>query len=109
MSLYEPLFRRVLYPAYESGLRRRDTLRYLRDYERDQWRSPDEIDALQWQSGAQLPAIRVEGLEWAEPRWQWRPHHGAWVGRLADAIGENLIDLSKLHPLGCVVVESSRK
>ena len=38
------------------------------------------IDALQWQGGAQLPAIRVDGLEWAEPRWQWRPHDGAWVG-----------------------------
>jgi phenylacetate-CoA ligase len=33
-GLYEPLFRKVLYPAYESGLRRRSTLRYLREYER---------------------------------------------------------------------------
>lgn len=49
MNLYEPVFRRVLYPAYESGLRRRDTLRHLRDYERDQWLSSDELDALQWQ------------------------------------------------------------
>ncbi|TXH77464.1 MAG: phenylacetate--CoA ligase family protein [Lysobacteraceae bacterium] len=47
-DLYEPLFRRVLYPAYESGLRRRDTLRYLREYESQQWRSADELAALQW-------------------------------------------------------------
>ena len=33
-SLYEPLFRHVLFPAYESVLRGRKTLTYLRDYER---------------------------------------------------------------------------
>ena len=47
-GLYASLFRKVLYPAYESGLRRRGTLRHLREYERDQWRSADELDALQW-------------------------------------------------------------
>ncbi|MGY1425058.1 phenylacetate--CoA ligase family protein [Lysobacter sp. A289] len=48
MSLYEPLFRNVLFPAYESGLRRRRTLDYLREYEASQWLSPEEIAALQW-------------------------------------------------------------
>ena len=48
-GLYEPLFRRVLFPAYESGLRRRKTLRYLREYEQSQWRAPEQIEALQWQ------------------------------------------------------------
>ena len=47
-GLYEPLFRRVLFPAYESGLRRRKTLRYLSEYERSQWRTPEETEALQW-------------------------------------------------------------
>ena len=47
-SLYEPLFRHVLFPAYESGLRRRKTLAYLREYERQQWLDPEQIDALQW-------------------------------------------------------------
>jgi phenylacetate-CoA ligase len=45
---YGPLFRKVLYPLYESGLRGRRTLRYLSEYERDQWRSADEIRVLQW-------------------------------------------------------------
>ena len=48
-GLYEPLFRHVLFPAYESGLWRRKTLAYLRDYERQQWLDPERIDALQWQ------------------------------------------------------------
>lgn len=46
--VYETLFRRVLYPLYETGLRRRHTLRYLAEYERSQWLSADEIAALQW-------------------------------------------------------------
>lgn len=48
MSLYEPLLRNVLWPAYEGGLRRRDTPRYLRDYAQTQWLSADEIRALQF-------------------------------------------------------------
>jgi phenylacetate-CoA ligase len=49
MSLYEQVFRRVLFPAYESGLRRRRTLAYLAGYERDQWLAPEQLRALQWQ------------------------------------------------------------
>ena len=48
MSLYENLFRHILYPFYESALRRRQTLRYLAEYERSQWLSADEVAALQW-------------------------------------------------------------
>lgn len=48
MSAYESMFRRVLFPLWESGLRRRGTLGYLREYEAAQWRSEDEIRALQW-------------------------------------------------------------
>ena len=47
-SVYERLFRSVLYPAYESGLRRRKTFRWLREYEASQWLSPEQIDVLQW-------------------------------------------------------------
>ena len=45
---YEQVFRRMLYPAYESGLRRRSTLSWLAAYERDQWYSPQAIEALQF-------------------------------------------------------------
>jgi phenylacetate-CoA ligase len=48
-GLYESLFRHVLFPAYESGLRGRKTLSYLREYEQQQWLAPEQIDALQWQ------------------------------------------------------------
>ncbi len=45
---YEPLFRNVLYPLYESGFMRRGTLRYLAEYERNQWLPAEQIQALQW-------------------------------------------------------------
>lgn len=45
---YEPAFRRFLFPLYESVLRRRRTLAYLREYEANQWLTPDALAALQW-------------------------------------------------------------
>ena len=47
MPLYERLFSTVLYPAYESGLRRRKTLAYLAQYEAQQWLSPEALRKLQ--------------------------------------------------------------
>jgi phenylacetate-CoA ligase len=47
-ALYEAAFRRVLFPAYETGLKRRRTLAHLDDYRRDQWLAPEQIAALQW-------------------------------------------------------------
>jgi phenylacetate-CoA ligase len=46
--VYETLFRRVLYPFYETALSNRKTMRYLAEYERNQWLSADEIADLQW-------------------------------------------------------------
>lgn len=45
---YEPVFRHVLFPAYESGLRRRKTLRYVDEYEQSQWLPPEQLAELQW-------------------------------------------------------------
>jgi phenylacetate-CoA ligase len=81
-GLYEPLFRKVLYPAYESGLRRRSTLRYLREYERDQWRSADEIDALQWRKLQRL----------IEHCWQHVPFYREWWGRAGVASAADIRD-----------------
>lgn len=46
--MYTTLFKKVLYPIYESGIRRRNTLRYLKDLNENQWRSADEIKTRQW-------------------------------------------------------------
>ena len=47
--MYEWLFKHLLFPLYESGLRRRNTLKYFRLLEEQQWRSPEEIREIQWQ------------------------------------------------------------
>ena len=47
MDLYRHLFSRVLYPAWESGLRGRPTLRRLAYLEKTQWRPFDELEAIQ--------------------------------------------------------------
>jgi phenylacetate-CoA ligase len=47
MDLYTRLFRSVLLPAWEEGIRRRPTLTRLSYLERTQWRSLDELHALQ--------------------------------------------------------------
>jgi phenylacetate-CoA ligase len=44
---YGLLFQRLLYPSWESGIRQRPTLQYLRRLERTQWCTLDELLALQ--------------------------------------------------------------
>jgi phenylacetate-CoA ligase len=79
-GVYESLFRRALYPAYESGLRRRKTLAYLREYERDQWRSADELHALQWDKLQRLIAHC----------WQQVPFYREWWGQAGVAAVEDI-------------------
>jgi phenylacetate-CoA ligase len=47
VDLYRQLFSRVLYPAWESGLRGRPTLQRLAYLEKTQWRPFDELEAIQ--------------------------------------------------------------
>jgi phenylacetate-CoA ligase len=47
LDAYGRLFARVLYPAWESVLRRRPTLRRLRYLEQTQWRPLEELRAIQ--------------------------------------------------------------
>lgn len=47
MDLYGQFFSRLLYPAWESGLRGRPTLKRLAYLEKTQWRPFDELQAIQ--------------------------------------------------------------
>ncbi len=46
-DIYGSLFRRLIYPSWESGVRNRPTLRHLERLKRTQWCSLDELHALQ--------------------------------------------------------------
>lgn len=47
MQLYGELYRRLLFPLWDRGIKRRTTLHHLRFLEQSQWRSADEIAAFQ--------------------------------------------------------------
>ena len=69
-NLYEHAFRHVLYPAYESGIMRRRTLRYLREYERNQRLPAERIEALQWAKLQRLLAHCWDNVPYYRERWQ---------------------------------------
>ena len=66
---YGPLFRRVIYPAYETVLRRRGTLAYAAEYEANSWLSADEIADLQWRKLERLVAHCWEHVPYYRARW----------------------------------------
>lgn len=66
---YEPLFRRVLFPLYEGGLRRRGTLRHLREYERSQWLDPAQLAELQWRKLSRLVEHCWNEVPYYRRRW----------------------------------------
>src|SRR6478736_4478011 len=85
---YGQLFRNVIYPAWESGVRRRPTLRHWQRLERTQWSSLDELQALQLRELKRL-------LEHAR---EHVPHYRKWFGEAGFA-AEHLRDLSELRQL----------
>ena len=68
-GLYEPLFRGILFPAYESLLRGRGTLGFLREYEANQWLDAERIAALQWQRLSALIAHCWNNVPYYRQRW----------------------------------------
>ena len=66
---YEFIYRRILYPLFEGVVRRRHTLRYLHEYERNQWRSHDELQALQWSKIVRLLQFCHEQVPYYRQRW----------------------------------------
>ena len=66
---YGPLFRGVLYPAYETVLRGRGTMSYAAQYEADSWRSEGEIADLQWRKLERLVTHCWDHVPYYRARW----------------------------------------
>ncbi len=80
--MYAPLFRNVLYPLYETTLRRRRTLAYLAEYEASQWLPPERLEALQWRK---LQALLRHC--WDEVPYYRRAWSEAGIGSVEDIRG----------------------
>jgi len=84
-DLYGPLFRGLLYPSWETNLRRRPTLGHLKRLERTQWCSRDELQGLQ----------QVELDKLLHHAWQRVPHYR----RCFDQLGLVPQDIRRLEDL----------
>lgn len=69
MSLYATALRHVIWPAYEGGLRRRETPRYMRRYERDQWLAAEDLAALQFERLRRLVHWCYREVPYYRHRW----------------------------------------
>ncbi|WP_199099085.1 phenylacetate--CoA ligase family protein [Dyella sp. ASV21] len=67
---YETAFQHVLYPAYETGLRRRSTLSWLSEYRSSQWLPPEGVVALQWARLKRLLAHCEREVPFYRRRWR---------------------------------------
>ena len=67
--VYEHLFRRAVYPFYESGLKRRSTLRYLAEYEQNQWLPAERIQAMRWEKLQTLIAHCWQRVPFYRDHW----------------------------------------
>lgn len=54
MDIYRHLFSRIMYPAWEAGLRRRPTLRHLAYLQRTQWLPLAKLEELQFEALTRL-------------------------------------------------------
>lgn len=68
--MFESFFGGTLYPWYESKLRGRQTLHYLAGYDRQQWFSEDQLEALQIEKLRKLLAHCQETVPYYRRRWQ---------------------------------------
>ena len=82
--MYENLFRRLLFPLYESGLRRRRTLQYLEEYERNQWLAPEQVAAMQWEKLKKLLDHCWRHVPYYRERWQQAGAQPGDIRSLAD-------------------------
>lgn len=69
LNLYGKVFRYILFPFYESILRRRDTLRYLDEANRVLEMSPEDVLKLQWQSLKELLNHAYENVPYYRKTW----------------------------------------
>lgn len=82
--MYETLFRRLLFPAYESLIRRRGTVRHLAAYERSQWLAPAELQKVQLVQLNALLAHAWQHVPYLQRKWRAHGLDPAPLGEVAE-------------------------
>jgi len=67
---YGEMFRKYIYPLYETTLRGRSTFKYYKEYEKNQWLSPDEIKHIQWVKLKKLLEHSYKNVEYYKQQWR---------------------------------------
>lgn len=67
---YEDVFRNILYPLYETTIRRRKTFEYYEEYETNQWRTIDEINAIQFRKLKKLLDHCNQNVPFYSQKWK---------------------------------------
>ena len=68
--MYERLFRSVLFPAYETVVRRRSTASHIAEYEKNQWLDAEQLAALQLKKINALLAHCWEHVPFLQSHWR---------------------------------------
>jgi phenylacetate-CoA ligase len=84
IDTYGLLFRKSLYPLWESGIRRRPTLAYLKELERSQWCSFDELMDLQGTALSRLLRHAHENVPYYRKKLERAGLHPSDVRRVED-------------------------
>ncbi|MFT3859345.1 MAG: hypothetical protein QM742_18185 [Aquabacterium sp.] len=79
--LYEALFKHALFPAYETLIKRRASVRYMRECQRNQWLNPAQLQHLQLQRLNDLLAHCWVQVPFLKTYWS---DHGLRPGALRD-------------------------
>ncbi len=82
--MYEAIFRNILFPLYEGQIKKRNTHRYLAEYEQSQWLGPAELEALQLRKLNDLLTHCWQNVPFLQRHWRGAGLGPATLSRLAD-------------------------
>lgn len=77
MSLYEKLFKKVIFPFYDKTLHKRKTVSYLKDYQHNLHLGQKEIEALQWVKLKDLLQHCIDNVSYYRETWAELGFHSA--------------------------------
>ena len=93
--MYETIFKRVLFPGYETFVRRRRTASHIAEYERNQWLDPHALAELQLSKLNQLLEHCWRNVPFLIRHWREHGVSPSPLGALSELTGYPV--LTKAH------------